>query len=62
MTPWSLFRIGSVSKTVTAAAILRLYQEGRLSIDATVFGASGEDYTAFTQSLNLLNQRSAPAV
>lgn len=32
----TLFRIGSVSKTLTAAAAARLYQQGRLEIDAAV--------------------------
>jgi CubicO group peptidase (beta-lactamase class C family) len=34
--PTSLFRIASLSKPVTAAAVLRLVQEGRLSLDARV--------------------------
>jgi CubicO group peptidase (beta-lactamase class C family) len=33
-TPTSLFRVASVSKTVTAAAVLRLVQDGRLRLDA----------------------------
>lgn len=32
----TLFRVGSVSKTVTATAVLRLVQEGRLDLDADV--------------------------
>jgi uncharacterized protein (TIGR03437 family) len=35
--PESLFRIGSVSKTLTAAGILTLVQEGRLGLDAKAF-------------------------
>ena len=35
--PDDLFRIASMSKAVTAAAILRLVEEGRLSIDAPAF-------------------------
>ena len=34
-------RVASISKPVTAIAVLRLCQEGRLSLDTTVFGASG---------------------
>lgn len=36
--PESLFRIASVSKSITAVAVLRLCQEGRLSLDAKAFG------------------------
>jgi N-acyl-D-amino-acid deacylase len=36
--PNSLFRIASVSKPITATAILRLVQEGRLDLDAKAFG------------------------
>jgi uncharacterized protein (TIGR03437 family) len=35
--PESLFRIGSVSKTLTAAGILKLVEEGRLDLDAKAF-------------------------
>ncbi|HZE96338.1 MAG TPA: serine hydrolase domain-containing protein [Planctomycetota bacterium] len=34
----SLFRIASISKPVTAVAVLRLVQEGRLDLDAKAFG------------------------
>ena len=37
----SLFRMASVSKTITATAILKLAETGKLSLDATVFGATG---------------------
>jgi len=36
--PSSVFRIASVSKPITAAAVLRLYEDGRLDLDAKVFG------------------------
>ena len=39
--PDSLFRIGSVSKPVTAVTALRLVQDGRLSLDATVVSLLG---------------------
>jgi CubicO group peptidase (beta-lactamase class C family) len=39
--PYHLFRIASVSKPVTAIAIMKLMQEGRLSLTQKVFGSSG---------------------
>jgi CubicO group peptidase (beta-lactamase class C family) len=39
--PFSQFRIASISKLVTAVGIMRLSEEGRLSLDAKVFGADG---------------------
>ncbi|MBI9075717.1 MAG: beta-lactamase family protein [Desulfatibacillum sp.] len=36
LTPQHLFRIGSASKTVTASAVLILYQQGLLSLDGAV--------------------------
>ncbi len=36
LTPGHPFRIGSASKTVTASAVLLLYQRGRLSLDAAI--------------------------
>jgi CubicO group peptidase (beta-lactamase class C family) len=41
VTPQSLFRIASVSKAFTSAAVYTLVESGRLSLDATVFGSSG---------------------
>lgn len=35
--PESLFRIGSISKPITAAAILKLVEEGKLDLDAKAF-------------------------
>ena len=35
-------RVASIRKPVTAIAVLRLCQEGRLSLDAKVFGTKGE--------------------
>ncbi|XP_064613815.1 uncharacterized protein LOC135477588 [Liolophura sinensis] len=37
----SLFRIASISKSLTAICILRLYEEKKLGLDATVFGHKG---------------------
>lgn len=39
--PSHLFRIGSVSKLVTAIAVLKLVDEGKLSLDDFVFGQNG---------------------
>ena len=39
--PYHLFRIGSVSKLITAMTILKLVDEGELSLDNYVFGARG---------------------
>src|SRR5262245_44172774 len=36
--PESLFRIASVSKPITALAVLKLAQEGRLDLEARAFG------------------------
>ncbi len=41
VTPTSLFRIASVSKPITSAAIMRLVQDGRLALTDTVFGEGG---------------------
>ena len=39
--PGHLFRIASVSKLITAVAILKLYEDGLLDLNETVFGKSG---------------------
>ena len=39
--PNSIFRLASVSKPVTAVAIMKLFQDGLLNLDAKVFGATG---------------------
>ena len=39
--PGHLFRIASVSKLITAVAIMKLYEEGKLSLDEAVFGELG---------------------
>lgn len=39
--PYSRFRIASISKLVTAVAIMKLKEEGKLSLDSKVFGKDG---------------------
>jgi len=39
--PGHLFRIASVSKLITAVAVMKLYEEGKLDLDETVFGPDG---------------------
>jgi CubicO group peptidase (beta-lactamase class C family) len=39
--PFSQFRIASISKLVTAVGIMKLNEEGKLSLDAKVFGPDG---------------------
>src|SRR5690606_10225282 len=39
--PNNLFRIASCSKQITAIAIMKLYQEGKLSMSSKVFGSGG---------------------
>jgi CubicO group peptidase (beta-lactamase class C family) len=50
--PWNLFRIASVSKLITAAAIMKLCESGQLDLDDKVFGPSGwlndPEYSQYT--------------
>lgn len=39
--PTHLFRLGSISKQFTSICIMKLIQQGRLTFDSRVFGASG---------------------
>ena len=39
--PGHLFRIASVSKLITAVAVMKLYEEGKLDLDDKVFGPEG---------------------
>jgi len=39
--PNHVFRLASVSKLITATAVMRLEEEGKLSLDTKVFGSSG---------------------
>lgn len=52
------FRLASVSKSYTGVAIMKLIQDGKLSIDQKVFGAGsvlGTDYGTAPYNANLLN-------
>ncbi len=58
VTPAHRFRLASVSKTFTGAAILKLVQDGKLNLDAKVFGTGGvlaSDYGTAPYNANLLN-------
>ena len=44
-----MFRIASISKTITAVGIMRLVQEGRVSLEDRVFGSQGS-FTVHTVS------------
>ncbi|NBM17485.1 serine hydrolase [Streptomyces sp. GC420] len=63
VTPSSLFRIASVSKPITAVAIMRLMGEGRLQLSDAVFGAAGilgtthgrQPYGAGVESVTIQN-------
>ncbi|SMO38567.1 Beta-lactamase [Saccharicrinis carchari] len=39
--PYNLFRIASVSKLLTAVAVMKLVEEGKVSLDDQVFGSEG---------------------
>ncbi len=39
--PWHIFRLASVSKLITATAIMKLKEEGKLSLEDKVFGDEG---------------------
>lgn len=41
MTPQNIMRLASASKLVTAIAIMRLVEDGKLSLDSKVFGTDG---------------------
>ncbi len=52
------FRIASISKTITAVAIMKLMQEGKLTLNQKVFGAGailGTDYGTAAYSTNVTN-------
>lgn len=56
--PTHRFRLASVSKTYTGVAILKLVQDGKLTLDTKVFGNGGilaNDYGTPPYNANLLN-------
>lgn len=56
LTPTSVFRIASIAKSVTGIALMKLVEEGKLSLDDKVFGAGallGTTYGTSTYSANL---------
>jgi CubicO group peptidase (beta-lactamase class C family) len=58
VTPAHRFRLASVSKTFTGVAIMKLVQEGKLSLDSKVFGTGGvlaNDYGTAPYNANVLN-------
>ncbi|MDE6342051.1 MAG: beta-lactamase family protein [Muribaculaceae bacterium] len=53
MTPRHILRLASASKLVTAIAIMRLKEQGRLRLDSKVFGPDGIlNDTAYTNAIN----------
>jgi D-alanyl-D-alanine carboxypeptidase len=58
VTPAHRFRLASVSKTFTGVAIMKLVQEGKLTLDGKVFGPGsvfGTDYGTAPYNANVLN-------
>lgn len=58
VTSASRFRLASVSKTFTGVAIMKLVQDGKLSLDAKVFGTGGvlgTDYGTAPYNSNVAN-------
>lgn len=54
----SLFRLASVSKTFTGAAIMKLIQEGQFTLEINVFGPGGilmNDYGTLPYNSNVIN-------
>jgi len=52
MGPKSIMRIASASKLVTAAAIMKLVEQGRMRLDSKVFGENGIlNDTSFTSAI-----------
>jgi D-alanyl-D-alanine carboxypeptidase len=56
----SRFRLASVSKTFTGVAIMKLIQDGQLTLESNVFGPSGilgNDYGTVAFNSNVLNKK-----
>lgn len=56
VSPESLFRIASISKTITSIACMKLFEQDLLDLDAKVFGSNGILNDAIYQ--NILDSRS----
>ena len=56
--PYNLFRIASLSKQITSATIMKLMQDGMLSMSSKVFGVGGilKDHPVFSSS-NITDNR-----
>jgi D-alanyl-D-alanine carboxypeptidase len=57
-TPQNLFRLASVSKQITSIAIMRLLDQGKISLDQRVFGAGailGTEYGTAPYGQNITN-------
>jgi len=54
MTPWALMRIGSISKVITAVAVMKLIELRRLSLQSTVFGPNGQFVSSYYQVFMML--------
>ena len=50
-----MFRIASISKTITAVGIMRLVQDGKLSLEDKVFGSQGND--SYPPIKKMINKR-----
>ncbi len=55
--PYHRFRIGGVSKTVTAVAVIKLIEEGKLSLDDKVFGDEGIINKGILLEFNITDDR-----
>jgi len=60
MTPWALMRIGSVSKVITAVAVMKLIEQRRLSLQSTVFGPNGQFMPYYLMSVSYGNEKTSP--
>jgi len=59
VTPYSLFRIMSISKSITATAIMKLVQQGRFKLTSKVFGPgslTGDKYGNLVPVVNGIRQ------
>lgn len=57
ISPKSIFRIASVSKTITSIACMKLFEQGLLNLDAKVFGINGITQYRYIQRQKEKEQR-----